>query len=291
VPGTIEGFLPFSDTQPLFHIGSAPDISYLGNGTGPFASTSVVAAIDNISLYKNSQQRIAVKDTDEVVLVDAAGVERLNASSVGTSISSERGIDLDHFYIAATDIQMDFNSRRVFFVTGTSFRTWSPDRSTELKLEDGAGVKINDTYYLPTTDGTANQVVTTNGAGTSSWATPLGMTAVFGGNLTNSTDVYVYNGGQGSVCGPGSTARGNVFVVPIQCRVNVAAYDTQSGAFGTELGLYVNGGLVTQFALSGPRGVATNISSVLLDQNDVLAVGCVVGPFPDQSTVTLYMTQ
>ena len=39
----------------------------------------------------------------------------------------------------------------------------------------GAGaVKINNAFTLPTTDGTANQVLQTNGSGTVSWATASG---------------------------------------------------------------------------------------------------------------------
>lgn len=291
VPGSIDGFLPFSSSQPLFHVGSAPDITYLGNGTDPLTSTSFVAATDNISLFKNSVQRVAVRDTEEVMLSDPNGTPRVIVNPVGgTQIASENGVGVDYFAIDSSGIFMAHNTLPVFYVLGSSFRLWSPGNSTVLRLQDGLGVNINASYYLPTGDGSANQVITTNGAGTSTWATPLGMTVGFGGDLNNLVDVYVYNGLQASVCSSGASTRGNVFVVPSQCRINAATYDTQSGDASTELGIYVNGSLATQFSLSGPRGVATGLS-VTVAQGDVVAVGCVVLPAPDQSTVTLYMSQ
>lgn len=45
-----------------------------------------------------------------------------------------------------------------------------------------AGVKIENAYTMPTADGSANQVLTTNGTGTLSWTTPAGG-AGSGGNL------------------------------------------------------------------------------------------------------------
>jgi hypothetical protein len=61
------------------------------------------------------------------------------------------------------------NGLPVLYVLGSTFRMWNPGNITLLTL-DNAGVKINDSYYLPTSDGTNAQVMTSNGSGQASWA-------------------------------------------------------------------------------------------------------------------------
>lgn len=86
-PGNIAGYLPPTGLTPMFQVGSPPDVSLLSNGTGPLSSCSLVVAEDNVSLVKNNQQRIAVKSTDELVLNDQTGVERVIVSTAGVSIN------------------------------------------------------------------------------------------------------------------------------------------------------------------------------------------------------------
>lgn len=58
---------------------------------------------------------------------------------------------------------------------------------------DATGIQINDAYYLPLVDGTTNQIIATNGAGTLSWVDPPGggtpsTLALTGTTLTDGDD-------------------------------------------------------------------------------------------------------
>ena len=49
------------------------------------------------------------------------------------------------------------------------------------------GILVNQKYYLPSGDGTANQVITTNGAGVLSWTSPTGITLTTSGTTGPAT--------------------------------------------------------------------------------------------------------
>ena len=52
------------------------------------------------------------------------------------------------------------------FTNGHDFHFRDNDNNTLLQIQDGAGIKFNNAYEFPTSDGSANQVLTTNGSGT-----------------------------------------------------------------------------------------------------------------------------
>ena len=93
------------------------------------------------------------------------------AVTSGTAVNLPVGMTLAHDYVEIpnqirhagdTDTYMQFhgaNSWRV--VTG----------GTERLEATNSGIRIDDAFTLPTTDGSANQVLVTNGSGTVSWAT------------------------------------------------------------------------------------------------------------------------
>lgn len=57
-------------------------------------------------------------------------------------------------------------------------------------IVNNTGVKIGNAYYLPATDGTSGQVITTDGAGNASWTTPSG-----GGGSSGTDPLTYYNMG------------------------------------------------------------------------------------------------
>ncbi len=63
-----------------------------------------------------------------------------------------------------------FNNNDRLFVVGNGATTAT--RSNALTIYKDGRMNINDAYTMPTADGTANQVLTTNGAGNTSWTTP-----------------------------------------------------------------------------------------------------------------------
>jgi hypothetical protein len=63
----------------------------------------------------------------------------------------------------------DADDRLFSIGNGTSYS----NRSNALSIYKNGTLNINDAYDMPTTDGTTGQVLTTNGAGVSTWATPL----------------------------------------------------------------------------------------------------------------------
>lgn len=88
----------------------------------------------------------------------------------------------------AGDSKIEFNynakSWEVYSVSGSYFARVDLDPGGGLLIQhsdgvnshrifmDSNGIRINNEYYLPPTDGTAGQVLTTNGAGVLSWVTP-----------------------------------------------------------------------------------------------------------------------
>ena len=118
--------------------------------SGDLAS-NVICEPDNVSINVNNNQRLVITNT---------GYSSLRSTSTNTRID----IDVGSIYMSAS-------GNVVFYVFGSSSRMWSPDTSTQLTLENGQGVKINNQYYLPTSDGTLNQYIASNGAGVASWQT------------------------------------------------------------------------------------------------------------------------
>jgi len=73
------------------------------------------------------------------------------------------------------------------------------DSSNWVAFQAPATIASNVTWTLPSTDGTSNQVIVTNGSGTLSWASPL---LASGGTITGALEI----GSAGSLVFEGSTA-------------------------------------------------------------------------------------
>lgn len=142
-----------SQSQPTQQIAYMSDLMLLSNEIISNDLSCNVKCNDGgtIEANTNGNQRLLMTNT---------GYASMRTNSVDTRID----IDNDGSIYWAS------NGLPVLYVLGSSFRIWSPDNSTLLTLDNGSGVKINNSYYLPTSDGTNAQVMTTNGAGLTSWA-------------------------------------------------------------------------------------------------------------------------
>lgn len=114
-------------------------------------ATNVICQSNEVSINVDNNQRLLITDT---------GYTSLRSDSVDTRLDLDNG----------GSIFMSSMGSVVFYVLGASTRIFSPSNSSLLTL-DTQGVKINDLYYLPTSDGTLNQYISTDGAGVTSWQT------------------------------------------------------------------------------------------------------------------------
>jgi hypothetical protein len=142
---------------------------------------------DNVFVAEFSTATTQIK-TDEFAVVMQDNTQLLTAANYGTRINngtlyignpalngtirtSDAG---DSLTLQANDgssggavVLQDGNDNSVLIVyQGTNIAAFNT----------GSGVRIYDAYSLPKTDGTAGQVLTTDGSGQASWATPAGVT-------------------------------------------------------------------------------------------------------------------
>jgi len=151
VAGTIEGFLPASTTQPAFKIGS--DMSYLSCGDSPALSTAVVALTDGINLFKNSNRRMGILDTDDAYLqsedqqtvltvrdnfvsVSVLGEDRIQVGASNTTLASSNGIGTDYVNIDPNSFYVALASNPVIYCSLGNTRIWSPSLNVLLQLDN-----------------------------------------------------------------------------------------------------------------------------------------------------------
>jgi hypothetical protein len=147
----------------------------------------------------NGNQRLLMNDT---------GYTSLRTNSVDTRI------DIDN----NGSIYWASNGLPVLYVLGSSSRIWSPDNSILLTLENGSGVRINNSYYLPTSDGTLDQILSTNGAGVTSWVSPkiYGLYSATGVPVTvvsTNLQTNIIPSGVGSLDIPANITPGSSFIL------------------------------------------------------------------------------
>jgi hypothetical protein len=106
-----------------------------------------------------SGRRDALLVDDELGFIDFRGQTAPNGTGNGSSGALIKAIAAENFSGSAVGTSLVFATAN----TGTT------TLSNKLVL-NSLGVQINNAFYLPTTDGTANQIITTNGAGQASWA-------------------------------------------------------------------------------------------------------------------------
>ncbi len=135
------------------------------------------------------------KNTDEDVIRFQTGfIERMILNSSGLTLNS-----------GLQDVQLIFNNGTsnsiISKFPGISSPPPGPEKhimdfevfgNTTLSLQGDGGVRINDTYTLPTTDGDSAQVLTTDGSGNVSWQSTPGIIKV-----TKNIDLPILGGGSG----------------------------------------------------------------------------------------------
>lgn len=156
--------------------------AYLAAGD-TITSSGFACATGFSALVRNSLPRL-VCDT-EITMFDTLGTDRLKVldygvfmrgSGVGTGVESRLNLDSDIFFTRDGGA----GQSEIFYASNQGTQIFSSDGLTRLYLQNstepnGQGVFINPLlggYRLPLVDGSAGQVITTNGAGASSWITP-----------------------------------------------------------------------------------------------------------------------
>jgi len=146
---------------------SASTTTILG-ATNGLTDSAFACTVDTALMVRNSVPRIIVDN--DVNINDSSSVGRFVTSGGYTSVRAGTGIN-DRIDIDGLGLYVAVQSNPVIYITGGSSRYWSPDTSHVFAIENSNGVRINGAYYLPSVDGTNGQVLTTNGAGQSSWVT------------------------------------------------------------------------------------------------------------------------
>ena len=140
--------------------------------TNGLTSAALACTVDTALMVRNNVHRVIVND--DVNINDSSSVGRFVTAGgytsvrAGTGVNDRIDIDGSGLYIAIQGLPV-FN---IFPGAGGTSRLWSPNTSHVFSVENNNGVRINNAYYLPNADGTAGQVLTTNGSGQSSWVTP-----------------------------------------------------------------------------------------------------------------------
>jgi hypothetical protein len=122
---------------------------------------------------------------------------------------------------------------------------------------DSGGLKINGTYYLPNSDGTLNQVLTTDGAGVTSWqdgATTIVSWGDIVGTLADQTDL------QAALDAKLNDPEG-IASQYIRGDGTLADFPTLTGG-GSAVSLYLNGGVSQGTILGGQYYQLSNIANL-----------------------------
>lgn len=144
-------------------------------GTGTVIRVNVGAE----TILKNAPDRECIRVYDYGVQIKGEG------QPLATGVRCAINLDGDIFFNREDPV---FGLKEIFLTQGTNTRIWSPSTISEVDIDesyiqlkrsnveklkvDNFGTKISQSYYLPTTDGTIGQVMTTDGLGQASWQTP-----------------------------------------------------------------------------------------------------------------------
>lgn len=154
--------------------------------TDGFSNAGLGCSIDSAFMIQNSVPRVVV-DSTATTLFNFATAQRLRISEYGCLITGQDqpgaglacNLNLDGSIFANIDIGAGLTE--ALFISPEGFQAFSTDGLTRLYLNNasepgGAGVWVNKLlagqYRLPLADGTAGQVIGTNGAGLLSFVSP-----------------------------------------------------------------------------------------------------------------------
>ena len=159
--------------------------SYL-SATDGFSNSGLGCSIDSSFMIQNSVPRLVV-DSSATTLFNSATAQRIRVSEYGSLLTGEGqpgagiqcNLNLDGSIFMNIDIGAGLTE--ALFISPQGFQAFSTDGLTRLYLNNnaepgGKGVWINKLlagqYRLPLADGTAGQVIGTNGAGLLSFVSP-----------------------------------------------------------------------------------------------------------------------
>lgn len=167
--------------------------SYL-SATDGITNGGIGCSVNASFLIRNSLPRVVVDS--ETILKNEPGRDCIRVYDYGTQIFGEgqplatgvkSGINLDGdiFFNREDPI---YGLKEIFLTQGTNTRIWSPSTDSEIDIDnnffkvkrttvekllvDNTGTKISNSYYLPTIIGSIGQVLTVDGASTTSFQTP-----------------------------------------------------------------------------------------------------------------------
>lgn len=137
------------------------------------------AYVDNETILKNAPDRECIRIYDYGVQLKGEG------QPLATGVQSSINLDGDIFFARTDPLGGPLG---ILLCQAANTILWSPINTTALILDDNfiklqqlgvnkilidnAGVKINNAFYLPTSDGSNLQILSTNGAGVCSWINP-----------------------------------------------------------------------------------------------------------------------
>ena len=279
-----------SDSAKLY-LGASDDLQIYHDGTH---SVIEDAGTGNLILQSNGAQ-VSLQSTTELYLTAANngavtayhnGLAKLATTSTGIAITgngdfsgeilvgtqNSRFAENNLRFLSSGHAYLDHNTTGQSFIFRVS-NSSSLD-TTALALSSSGYVTISNAFTLPNSDGSANQVLQTNGSGTVSWGSPAGsgtITAVVAGtNLTGGAtsgsatiNLATNLSGLGTISSGAIISSGNA--VFGRTSIDPDSYTNYSGGFGLiqdgsgwgAYGLFVQGG-----GLGDAAAIAHNGSSL-----------------------------
>lgn len=164
------------------------------SATDGFTNGGLGCSVNASFLIRNNLPRVVVEA--ETILKNEPGRDCIRVYDYGvqlfgegqplaTGVKSGINLDGDIFFNREDPI---YGLKEIFLAQGTNTRIWSPSTDTELDIDnnffkvkrttvekllvDNTGTKISNSYYLPTIIGSVGQVLTVDGASTTSFQTP-----------------------------------------------------------------------------------------------------------------------
>jgi len=150
----------------------------------------------------------------------------------------DNGSKISQLFIQNTNYLLSvFNGTNGSSVSGTTSQlllTVQTGASSKSLKINTTGLQVNGTYYLPNTDGTAGQVMTTNGAGVTSWASLPSAVNIYNTDGTLTADRTVDLNGKGLYFQDASVL-GSIFSVNIDNGTKLGTISVNNAVFDLEI--------------------------------------------------------
>jgi len=299
-------------------INNCGNINALDNCNITTTTTQIVNGLSEIKLNVDSKDRIVINNNDTKLYTKNAltgptgsllTLNNDNTFSIGTYFAGNGVIDCQTNSMAIIGAEAKsaftltnstitttlFNGflrvdREIIDATSQVFR--DGNQVERLKI-DNSDVTINNLYSLPSTAGSANQVLTRTGPTSTTWASvsslTAGVTITFGGSVSIVNNFFRYDATYLAVVSSTPDQVGNVFVSPVALAGVSLSWDTTSGNNTTTLAIYKNNVSTGNIVLTGIRGVIASLP-ISFAVGDTCQLRYMAGASPGNSQVTLYFT-